>query len=619
MKILFIHLLTRANQRDILPVGYGNIMGYIDKHGHESEIIFPRANNFSDADIESFVRKTDAGVVGMGGTFNELHRAVKLTRMVKAVRPDIKVVLGGPLLTYCPDLAMRKSGADLGIRGDGEIATKKLLDSMEQNEMPYTLPGLVYWDGQTLEDNGYAEMVDMNDVEYPDWNKFPMDYYLHLDNGISLDDIYGNSSAASFSWVFSRGCIGKCNFCSPGGRPRFMKPKRLVDKIEEIILGFNLGAFRFADNIIGPSEKYILEMCDELSLRSIGRVDFTGNLRADQVTSNITRALKSVGFTNIGMGIESASNNLLKKMGKKVTVEQIENTIRIIKDSGMTTLLSCMFGQPGETLEDCVNTFKLFVKASDCIAPHYNGHFFSPLHTYPGAPIYDYALESGFYDDDDHFYHEFFNAKTGGFKNYTHYSDETLMKFVSIGRMLNTWSYCKNQKTFIENSIMNMHQCVDNDIQKFQMKSKGQLNCKEIEDLLDSWQFKEKKIALYGISDVAELVKACLESGNCTVVAACDGYKDKLGNDFHGLSICSLDELDPSTYDVLMICTKSFHSDNQIVDKILQTEHGSKKRVLIFTGIQQRKLYLHARKPENLCTPVTEESMALRTIIRDIL
>lgn len=75
-------------------------------------------------------------------------------------------------------------------------------------------------------------------------------------------------------------------------------------------------------------------------------------------------AMNKAGCTAVQYGIESGSNHVLKKIGKKITVSQVKEVISSTLEH-MDTISNFMWGFPFETLGDFFQTVYLMGEAAE--------------------------------------------------------------------------------------------------------------------------------------------------------------------------------------------------------------------------------------------------------------
>lgn len=231
MKIMLIQAEPPDDIQDFnFPMGYAALGSVLTKHGHEVEILFTIAYHLTEKDIIKKVKESNAQVIGIGGMWPYLKRVEMLVKLIREARQDVKIVLGGWMATYLPELVLKKTGADFCIAGEGEIAFLKLINCLEEKTDYSNIKGLVFIDGKKVINNGFGELMPLGDIPMPNWEKFPMEYYMRI-------GLYFKSFATGYDrtmgWATSRGCPGKCNFCTPG-KPRYKKIDHLMTELHEI-------------------------------------------------------------------------------------------------------------------------------------------------------------------------------------------------------------------------------------------------------------------------------------------------------------------------------------------------------------------------------------------------
>lgn len=170
----------------------------------------------------------------------------------------------------------------------------------------------------------------------------------------------------------SRGCHKSCNFCAvsrfysiPEGHPlRFRSSKNIVDEIESIVNFYDIKEFLFADDIfIGPGNKNkerIFHFADELENRKV-KVLFSIADRVDNVDQEILRRLKDVGLRQMFIGLESGNQDMINQFNKDITIKQIEDAVKLLKDLDIDFEASFINFTPDNTLEDIEQNIDFFL------------------------------------------------------------------------------------------------------------------------------------------------------------------------------------------------------------------------------------------------------------------
>ncbi len=425
---------TRAYD-SIFPFGYACMGAVLQREGHRVEYVCPAAKHLGMENVVDYIARSNANLIGIGGLLPYLSAIIKLVGMIKSVRPDIPVVLGGMMATYTPELVLRKARADFCIAGEGEIALLKLVNNLENGEDYSSIPGLVFErDGQIV-NNGMGEIMPLEDIPMPNWDDFPMDYYLYGD--WYLPKYSRTRNERVFSWLLSRGCPMKCNFCASGCKARYKKVDRAMAELCEIVELFDPDYLLLTDNFLLHNRKYITEFCEALIANRF-RFRFSMTGRFDIVEPQLLALMKKAGCQVIFYGLECANNEILNFMKKNITVEQAIKGIELTKRAGIYPMVSIMFGQPGETVEDFLNSLTIALTTTDAKDPVPNVASVMSLLTFPGTEIYKYAKEHGYFADDEDYWKKYGNT----FRiNYTKYTEITVEQLTIMANSMYYWKY----------------------------------------------------------------------------------------------------------------------------------------------------------------------------------
>ena len=412
---------------------------------------------FSVADYLTFdkigkiLQRDRPDIVCIGFLFPYMQRAEKLIALVNNILPKTATIIGGVGVTYCPELALRKTGADFAIIGEGERPLINLIDMLQEEDPSYLKDnnisggwyrGITYIDSNNdFIGSGPSLILPFDEIPMPNWDKFPMHWYMRT--GAHYFKSFADGSDRVISWMASRGCWGKCNFCCDGCEPRIKPMGLLEQELREIHKLFNPIFLYWMDNLGMYNKGRCIEFCEMLMRNGFTQKYFmTG--RVDVVDEEVLKYLKDSGCVCLLYGVESGNDTILKRMGKNITVGQIERAIRITKEAGIGVNLSAMFGQPGETVEDWKETMRLILLASDWQHPTHNNQGFMPLTTFPGSRIYEWAKHNNYIGDDSDFYDKFFGRKNRWI-NYTQYPDDQVLYMLKILGLMNERNYYKHQ------------------------------------------------------------------------------------------------------------------------------------------------------------------------------
>lgn len=110
----------------------------------------------------------------------------------------------------------------------------------------------------------------------------------------------------------------------------------------------------------------------------------------------------------------------------------------------------------------------------------------------------------------------------------------------------------------------------------------------DIVALIERRTFAGKRVIVYGISDVAELILGRLLKMETASVELCDGYLQKIGSFTFGRQIRSIDAYEPSSYDIMIVCTKSVQSESGIMEYVVDRGHSPRKILRVYSTIKEK-------------------------------
>jgi len=288
----------------------------------------------------------------------------------------IPVVLGGPYVTTIMGTIFDETPAEFAVYGEGEVTFSQLISYFKGTQQLENINGLMYKNsaGSIIINPAREKITDLNTLPRPAYDIFPMNRYpLHR-------------------LVTSRGCPFSCAWCNSssiwGKGYRLMDAKKMISEVEFLISSYGKKIFVFGDNSFNAELKRVDEFCDLLIQKNI-KILWSVSLRADIMTQEIAYKMKKSGCYNVSIGIESANNFILSKIGKGTTIEKISEGIKMLKEAGIEIMSQYVIGSPFETLQTVKESIS-YAKTSGC---DYS-NFYTVL-PFKGTTQWDYVLQHG--------------------------------------------------------------------------------------------------------------------------------------------------------------------------------------------------------------------------------
>ena len=165
----------------------------------------------------------------------------------------------------------------------------------------------------------------------------------------------------SVNMVASRGCPFHCNWCAKpiSGNKFQLRPASAVAE-EMRLLKMEAGAEHiwFGDDVFALNHGWVQEFAREVIQRDAA-IPFKIQSRADLMSDETVRALKSAGCAEVWMGVESGSQAVLDAMDKGLDLRAVVTARRRLHETGIRACYFLQFGYPGEQWTELQQTIKL--------------------------------------------------------------------------------------------------------------------------------------------------------------------------------------------------------------------------------------------------------------------
>lgn len=292
--------------------------------------------------------------VGFTTTFSQNVASLVLAKMLKAERPEIKIVFGGANCDGPMGKSLHRSfpWIDYVVQGEAEYAFPGLLRCLEAGLEPADVPGAIYRrDGRSVANGADSSAaVRMDDVPMPIYDE----YFGRLSK-TSLRHLRNNVSIPVES---SRGCWWgdkhQCTFCGLNGSTiafRSKSPDKFQREIERLARRYRMVRFQAVDNILDL--RYFKTLLPALKQARAAGEDFTFfyEVKANMKKEHL-QMLADAGVETIQPGIESLSTNVLRLMDKGVTALQNLRLLKWAKEYNIYVAWTLLWGFVGETADD---------------------------------------------------------------------------------------------------------------------------------------------------------------------------------------------------------------------------------------------------------------------------
>ena len=374
--------MWRVLKRSQPPLGLAYIAAYLEQHRHNVSIIDMNLTETSSLDnLLVSISQGEYGLIGITATTVQIKSAFVIAEEIKNKFPHIKIVMGGSHSNAMLEEVLSNNYIDYVVRGEGEVtmlelAAGKVLDS---------ILGLSFKKDGIFIHNPQRPVIENLDIlPFPARHLLPMHKYTPTPGN------YKRLPAASM--ITSRGCPGKCTFCNTdifGNVIRFRSADNIAQEIISLIKDYKIKEISFYDDTFTISKKNIEALCNSIIKNKID-IAWSCMSRVDCINFDILKLMRKAGCHTICYGIESADEQILENIKKKISLNRVKEVIEWTKKTGIGVRISFMLGNPGETEETLKKTIRYAISLNPEIL------MFNIATPFPGTEMFNWAKQNGY-------------------------------------------------------------------------------------------------------------------------------------------------------------------------------------------------------------------------------
>ena len=317
--------------------------------------------------------------------YHQFWASLLLARTIKQHDEAAVIVFGGPFITIREAESLTRFGiADYWVKGSGESALLMLYRRHELGmDIPLAnIPGLVTLSrGACLQNRpGHWPAADESP---PDFKHLAIDRYRYDHPHTGRDTLF-------LPYRITKGCISRCSFCT--GRlvdPFAAKPvDKIVGELKALAGAHASTAFMFCDSAVNSDPRLLALLCARLT-DEMPEIAWYAYARIKGFDPELLRAAKQAGCFSLFWGVESASQPVIKLLGKEFSVRELSETIAHAVDVGINNHIHLVYNTPQETEEDIRALIAFIERYIACEQVTFVPHRFlleprSPIFRHPG-------------------------------------------------------------------------------------------------------------------------------------------------------------------------------------------------------------------------------------------
>jgi radical SAM superfamily enzyme YgiQ (UPF0313 family) len=281
--------------------------------------------------------------VGISCQFNTLPFVLACLERVRRDDPAKTIILGGPGPTSVAENVLRHfPSVDAVVKGEGEQTILDIASGAPDRD----IRGIVYRrpDGDVASNPPRERIRDLDTLPFPAYHLAEVSDYSHA--GV----------------ITARGCPYRCSFCEVaplwGNKTRERSVANVISEIKLLHDRYGIETIHLNDDTFVLSRTRVEEFCRGIVAEGLD-VAWWCLGRIDLVDEGLLSKMAHAGCVGVQYGIESGSENVLKRIGKKWDVSRIVDVVKM--SLGVIENVTCTFvwGFPFESMGDFYETVHL--------------------------------------------------------------------------------------------------------------------------------------------------------------------------------------------------------------------------------------------------------------------
>jgi anaerobic magnesium-protoporphyrin IX monomethyl ester cyclase len=315
--------------------------------------------------------------------------ALQISRAVKRWFPRLPVIWGGWHPSMFARECLSELCVDVSVRGQGEETFAELVRRLCAGEALDGCLGCTVRraDGSIVE-NPPRPLAAVDKFRAHDYGLIPVERYFQLKGKRQLD------------YISSQGCNFRCAFCSDpfvyGRKWVGLEPTRMALRLKELWERYHFDDLNFQDETFFTRARRVQSFAQQL-IDSGTNITWAATMRADQgvrLPDEAWALCKQSGLRRLLVGVESGSDEMLRRIRKDIRIEQVYQTARQMLRFGIAGHFPFIVGFPEET-EASVQATLACAKYLRSLSPRFQTpiYYFKP---YPGSELVRDAVQRGF-------------------------------------------------------------------------------------------------------------------------------------------------------------------------------------------------------------------------------
>jgi anaerobic magnesium-protoporphyrin IX monomethyl ester cyclase len=346
----------------LLPQGLIYLGEALNRRGHTTTIIDAEESRLQLADIVKIIGRISPQVVGLAATTPSWPFVEAIAKKIRENFPETKIIMGGPHAMFQYQTILEQQLADAVVIGEGEQSLVEYVCCIEKNRAPSTVRGIALAENGSIVYTGPSPLIDIDAWGIPAYHLLNIEQYKKV-GGVSISAM--------------RGCPYTCAFCLVPKihdtnplqshfeyEPRTKSAQTIFDEMYYLNAEYGVREFSFIDPTCTYYPDRIDELC-ELLIRERLDIRWCCQTRVDYVSHDMLKRMARAGCVGILFGVESESEDVLDRIDKRITKQDVVDTFSMCKDVGISPTPSLIMGLPGDSAKNAQKSIDFAKELND--------------------------------------------------------------------------------------------------------------------------------------------------------------------------------------------------------------------------------------------------------------
>ncbi|MEA4816588.1 MAG: B12-binding domain-containing radical SAM protein [Lachnospiraceae bacterium] len=329
MKILLVAINSKYIHTSLAVRTLGAYSGF-----KEVSFVEYTINNHIDFIIKDIYEKKPEAVAFSCYIWN-IDIILKVAEVLKTVKPDIKIILGGPEVSFDAFYVLSNyEYIDIVISGEGELSFKQFCEALIKNEGFLGIAGLSFRDAdKNICLNNERTVMSLDDIPF------------------CYTDIKELSGKILY-YETQRGCPYNCQYClsASDNKPRFMSTDKWKRELK-IFIDNKVRQVKFVDRTFNSNKKHAKAIWQYIIDNDNGFTNFHMEITADILTEDEIELLSKArpGLFQLEIGVQTTNEDTIKAIKRKMNLNKLAPLVKkLITAGNMHIHLDLIAGLPFE-------------------------------------------------------------------------------------------------------------------------------------------------------------------------------------------------------------------------------------------------------------------------------